>query len=190
MEYFNLFFGELQSMLCDICQKREATIHIKGIIGKLQKTLNLCAECAAEHEKTAGIHFGAFNLAEMLFHFNPAEAEEKPRAEAPGPVCPTCGWTGEKLRKSGGKLGCADCYRTFADVLKPLLKQIQMGERHLGKRPGAPAAGNTAALLAEMTRCRTQMAAMIRIENYEEAAAIRDRIRALQSELDRERNHE
>ncbi|MBQ4106275.1 MAG: UvrB/UvrC motif-containing protein [Lentisphaeria bacterium] len=175
-------------MLCDICQKREATIHIKGIIGNLQKTLNLCAECAAEQEKTAGINFGSLNLAEMLMHLNPSAA--KPHPAAPEPVCPHCGWSGEKLRKSGGKLGCADCYRTFAELLAPLLKQVQQGDHHVGKHPGVPTAGHAAALLAEIARCRSQMDAMIRAENYEEAAALRDRIRELQSELDREQHHE
>ena len=73
-------------MLCDICKKNPATIHIKGVIGDDQKTLNLCSSCAAEHEKTSGINFGAFNLAEMLYNLEKlATARPEPAVPPPGP---------------------------------------------------------------------------------------------------------
>ena len=110
-------------MLCDICKKNEATIHIKEVHDGKISASNLCADCAAEKEKKGELGALGFNLAEVLF--NLGKIAEKsissttpPTAEkGPEKTCPACGWTLEKLRHAGGRLGCPTCYQTFEPLI-------------------------------------------------------------------------
>ena len=48
--------------------------------------------------------------------------------------CPRCGFTQADFKKSG-RLGCPECYKTFAEGLEGLLKTMHKGTRHVGKVP-------------------------------------------------------
>ena len=52
-------------MLCQICHKNTATIHIKEFINGQQKSLNICAECAAVNSQDNDL-FSGFNIAELF----------------------------------------------------------------------------------------------------------------------------
>ncbi len=172
-------------MLCDICKKNEATIHYKEFVGGKQKSLNVCAECAREHEKSAGLNFGSFNLAEMLYNLGklaengPASAE--PETPMPDLKCPRCGRTVAMLKKSGGRMGCPVCYAAFAPIMEDVLGHVQRGRVHVGKRPGCRrTADGGAAAAARVIRLKQELAELVKAENYERAAQIRDVIRELE----------
>ena len=183
-------------MLCDICHKNEATIHIKEIIGGAKKTLNMCSQCAGSHNAEAQLPMGAFNLAEMLYNLSktPSGAAmtsvHAGNGAASGPVCPNCGWTLDKLKENGGKLGCAECYHTFGALIAEALPKVHRGTVHLGKRApqaaaAATASGTTdsrAASSAALQELRTELQQAIDLENYEQAAIIRDKIREIELE--------
>ena len=38
-------------MLCDICKKKEAVIHIQEISAAGKKIINLCNDCAEKHQQ-------------------------------------------------------------------------------------------------------------------------------------------
>ena len=145
-------------MLCDICKKNEATIHIKEIHNGQSHTSNLCESCAAEQEKKGEFCTLGFNLAEMLHNLgkltadtvsasgNASETEEND----PEIVCPGCGWTLEKIKRSGGRLGCPECYRAFGEMIADALSGVQRGTVHLGKRPPRATGDGRAALEAEL----------------------------------------
>ena len=172
-------------MLCDICKKNEATIHYKEIVGGQQKSLNICAECAQKHEKETGLNFGAFNLAEMLCNLGKLAAgepqEEKSAPPAKELACPHCGRTVKELKESGGRLGCADCYRSFAPILDGVFSRVQRGKVHVGKRPSRKrGAGGAAATAAHLAALKKELAELVKVENYEKAAQVRDAIRELE----------
>ncbi len=180
-------------MLCEICHNNEATIHIKEIVGGEKKSLNLCSKCAAEHDKTSGIKFGAFNLAEMLFSLgklgNIAAATVMPQGKS-AQVCPVCGWTLQKIRDSGGRLGCARCYESFPALIHETLANVHRGHMHVGKRLHDRSADvdGVAQLHSELACRRLELAELIKCENYEQAAKVRDRIREIESRLNIKRN--
>src|SRR5574344_79489 len=178
------FRGDLL-MLCDICKKNEATIHIKEIHDGEVHTANLCAACAAQKEKSGELGAFGFNLAEVLFSLGKSienaqsgdgAAEISDAVPAGETVCPHCGWTLAKLRESGGRLGCPDCYRAFAPMIDDALGSIQRGTVHLGKRPRNAASGSVAALNFELEKQQRELAELIKREEYESAAVCRDRI--------------
>lgn len=181
-------------MLCCVCHKNEATVHINEITNGKVTHLDLCGECAAKKE--AGGTFGAlgFNLAGLLFNLEKI-AEEKsaeagvskpetadPEAPAAALHCPVCGWTLDKVRKTGGRLGCPACYRTFQKIIDEALSRIQRGGVHLGKRPSGKAE-NLTSLHLQLESARQELLELVKKEEYEAAALCRDRITALKEQL-------
>jgi len=90
-------------------------------------------------------------------------------------TCATCGWTAALLRSSG-RLGCPDCAQAFRREIMSALKRSGGHGPYEGKvprrnLPGACDVPSHATLSAALEQA-------IRSENFEEAAALRDRIRA------------
>ena len=98
-------------------------------------------------------------------------------------TCPQCGRTVKDLHDSGGRLGCAACYKSFAPLLEDVLNRVQRGRVHVGKRPGVKrrnTAGNAAVTAAKLAALREELARLVKVENYEKAAQVRDAIRELE----------
>jgi len=180
-------------MLCQKCHKNEATIHVQKIEDGKVKSLHLCESCAAQHSVDAADLQG-FNLAEVLFDIagkvakeinsGSEEEESEPVAE---PVCPHCGWSLEKFRKTG-YLGCPECYRAFEQPISGMLKNIHRGDHHTGKIPISAGADQkhgheTALLKREIEQLRKEQEEKIRREEYEDAAVLRDRIQDLEKRI-------
>jgi protein arginine kinase activator len=167
-------------MKCDICSK-PATVHLTEIINDQMTELHLCEDCA--NKKGAQVE-SQFGLAEMLTGLADVD---KPRDPEPHSalVCANCGMSYDDFRKVG-RLGCSECYDTFRVSLKSLLKRIHGAPMHLGKSPGAKEKRvNTAARLAEL---KHKLEDAVKREAFEEAAALRDRIHALELELKKKKS--
>ncbi|MBO4796250.1 MAG: UvrB/UvrC motif-containing protein [Verrucomicrobia bacterium] len=123
-------------MLCQICKKAEATVHLTQVVGGKIRKLDLCAACA---EKCGVDDPAGFSMLEILKKFSHAISSDK---EEPQPkkkqteelVCPECGYTSQDLSKTG-KLGCPFCYKTFVENLENALKHMHRGTQHIGKTP-------------------------------------------------------
>ena len=182
-------------MLCDNCQKNEATIHIKRIVDGKIRAIHLCAECARAQEEQGNIGALGFNLAEVLFNIAGLRDVVPPEPQASDETddnsgldttfcCPDCGWTMEKLRQSNGKLGCPECYRSFAVVIHDAFSRMQRGKIHMGKKPGDTRPFQTrAALQIEIAHCKKELTELVRKEEYERAAVCRDRLNELSFQL-------
>ena len=90
----------------------------------------------------------------------------------------------EKLQKSNGKLGCPECYKSFAVIIHDAFSRIQRGKLHLGKKPGDTKPFNSiAAIQLEIARCKKEMAKLVEREEFERAAVCRDRLNDLSMQL-------
>jgi len=156
---------------CERCGKHPASVHVRRISGGTEERFHVCPACAKE--------MGADPLAEsggMLS--DPLSVLFKSMAETreSGAVCPGCGLRYSRFRETG-RLGCARCYETFAEELKPLLRRIHGGVEHVGKSPT-----RKGALYEEASRIKRLTAELERAvvsEDYEQAAEIRDRLKEL-----------
>ena len=175
-------------MLCDNCKKNEATVHIKEFHNGKCESHHLCAECAGKKEQQGEFGTLGFKLSEILF--NTAEAiskksgEEKISEKEDVTVCPVCQWDTGKIRESGGRIGCPECYKVFAPVLAEALTKIQRGTVHLGKHPAQKDGNDYGRLRQELIRLQTQLAELVAAEEYEKAAVCRDRIIAVKQQLE------
>jgi len=97
--------------------------------------------------------------------------------------CKDCGMSFEEFQKTG-KLGCPNCYDVFSDKLKPLIKRLHGGIKHIGKKPSVhfesvPLESEKAS--SELDRLKDMLAKAIQNEEYEKAAELRDKIKELES---------
>jgi len=104
--------------------------------------------------------------------------EESPLEPNPSP-CGECGIKFVEFRNSG-RLGCPHDYDAFKDDLLPLLESVHGDTRHAGKAPRRLPRAKGAQL--ELSQLRRKLQQLITDEKYEDAAALRDRIRQLEEE--------
>ena len=160
-------------MLCDVCGKNSATVHLTEIIDDKMTELHLCEECAQKKGAQMEQHFG---LAELLAGL----ADFGKQAQVAGEVglkCPGCGMSYKDFKRIG-RLGCGDCYNTFKESLLPLLKRIHGSTEHLGKKSLKAIKSPREKTGIEDLKEKLQKA--IQEESFEEAARLRDKIRELE----------
>ncbi|MCM8761344.1 MAG: UvrB/UvrC motif-containing protein [Candidatus Omnitrophica bacterium] len=160
-------------MLCDICGKNEATVHLTEIINDKVTKLHICESCAKEKGAEMEEHFG---LSDLLAGLTDLGTGVEPELVTTA-KCPSCGFTYDDFKKMG-RLGCSECYEAFRKYLEPLLKRIHGANRHVGKVPIS--AGKTIKDTQTLQTLKMQLEKAIQSEEFEEAARLRDKIRELE----------
>lgn len=162
-------------MLCDICHKAGASVHLTEIIDNQITELHLCEECARQKGTQMEQHFGLADLLAGLTDLGQQfEVGDKKEAK-----CPNCGLTYQDFRRIG-RLGCSECYRAFKAGLGVLLKRIHGSTVHLGRGP-TKVKPEVARKKTQEEILRDKLEKAIGAEEFEEAAGLRDKIRALQT---------
>lgn len=163
-------------MLCNICGKNQATVHVTEIVNNQTTEMHLCEGCAKEKSVQMEQHFGLSDLlagiADLGTPFG-AKAQDGAKLK-----CSNCGMTYEDFKKIG-RLGCSVCYGAFRKNLVPLLKRIHGSTQHIGAAPTKSVKEVKRKSEAEELREKLQQA--IQREEFEEAAKLRDRLRELEN---------
>ncbi|HUA67972.1 MAG TPA: UvrB/UvrC motif-containing protein [Candidatus Saccharimonadales bacterium] len=159
-------------MLCSICKEKPATVHLTQIVGDKMQKLDLCEDCA----KAKGVNDpSGFALADLMLGLG-ASQEIEQAAGGMELKCARCGFSQADFKKSG-RLGCPECYKTFAEALEGLLKTMHKGTRHEGKVPEALRV--TREQSDRLKLLQKKLAKAIEHENFEEAAQLRDEIKQI-----------
>ncbi|MBL7151761.1 MAG: UvrB/UvrC motif-containing protein [Candidatus Omnitrophica bacterium] len=160
-------------MLCDICHKNPATVHLTEIVDNQMTELHLCEECAQAKSAQMEQQFGLSDLLAGMAEFS------KPQKEAQdlNAKCSNCGLTYTDFRKIG-RLGCGECYTSFRKYLAPLLKRIHGSNQHLGKSPLK--ISRVIKKKMDLQELRNRLKTAIETEAFEEAAKIRDKIKEIE----------
>jgi len=172
-------------MLCQECGKRPATLHFTKIVNGEKTEFHFCEACA--REKGEGIPgtpngFSIHSLLSGLMDFEP------PGGVKPGgvgqrmqaPRCEACGLTYAQFSKIG-RFGCSSCYRFFGDRLDPVFKRVHGNTVHVGKIPKRT--GGQIRSKREIEELKRKLQELVAQEEFEKAAATRDRIRELERKL-------
>ena len=172
-------------MKCDMCREREAVVFVHQVANSGKTELRLCARCAKDH----GVHALDGNIAESLGKLLaalPAKGNGgKPTVPSSAAACSRCGISLGDIKKRR-TAGCPKCWEHFPE-------QLLEGGAGLIKGPSADVAGRrhkgrlsiraerAAAAERERTLLSVQLEAAVSAEAYEEAAALRDALRRLDS---------
>ncbi|MCD4699988.1 MAG: UvrB/UvrC motif-containing protein [Phycisphaerae bacterium] len=162
---------------CEKCQ-REATVHLTEIINGQKIERHLCQECAGTEGITIKAQMPISKIIEELMLQSSAEKEFSDLR------CDVCGISFLEFRRDG-LLGCPHDYEVFEHVLVGLLERSHQGRScHVGKIPAN--AAESERVQNELLRLRGSLAEAVGREDYEEAAALRDRVRQLSDRLHEE----
>jgi protein arginine kinase activator len=171
--------NRFEPMMCDVCQTETASVFLTQIVdGNMQK-VNLCDGCSKEKGVTDPTGFA---LADLLLGMGAAQAVERSSATA-AQRCANCGFTEAELKKTG-RLGCSACYKTFAEPLGGILRGMHKGIKHTGKVPER--LEKKLALENQIRGLTSDLRRAVVEEQYETAAALRDKIRILEAEREKD----
>ncbi len=156
---------------------------------------------------------GEFPLGKLLSGLLGLEENEEETDERSRVVCPTCGTSFDDFVQNS-RFGCPDCYGVFDLFISDKIKQLQGSESHRGKIPKIMAGKEKAAAgsrkeevpqdvfqeagekasggenadrpdwYKEVADLEKQLKEALKTEDYEAAAACRDKIRALKAGKD------
>jgi protein arginine kinase activator len=176
-------------MNCDFCHKNEATIHLIKIQGASVEKINICKECAKDfsffseedfYNDLARILYKFFHIGTNEYHSGRDKKILRSISYGRNRKCSFCGIDLKTIKKIG-RVGCSNCYSEFKDVLFPIIRSIQGSLENKGKIPV-----NTSRkikLEKNIRDLRHRLKNEIMIENFEEAAKIRDRIKKLEKNI-------
>jgi protein arginine kinase activator len=123
---------------CDQCHEREAVVHLTTIADDKKVELHLCERCAAEKGVETSASLGKVPVGSFVAALGKgSELGLALPGIATAGACPVCGASLNDFRETG-RLGCAQCYRTFEAPLRDLLRRLHGSSRHLGERYAAP----------------------------------------------------
>ncbi len=187
-------------MLCENCGKREANVRYTENINGRRRELNLCEECSqklgvGQMDFSMPIDFSSFLggfMDELTTpSFMPMINTLKQNK------CNNCGSTFDDIMNTG-MLGCQDCYNTFDDELDSIIKKLQGSNRHVGrigkiidkkidekegkesKKTDLKNETNNKTKEDKKILLKRDLEQAIKEERYEDAAKIRDEIKALE----------
>lgn len=177
-------------MLCEKCKKIEANTTITKNINGHVTVAHLCTECAAKQGLGAvGSVFGSM-LGGIFTDVVGVSSITK---------CKVCGCSLVEFTRTG-KAGCPNCYTEFYPQLLPTLQKIHGKVGHVGKvgtvdgtdniketaleaepeRDQNPAAEAEMTKENQITNLKTQLSKAIEAQEFEQAAILRDQIKALE----------
>jgi protein arginine kinase activator len=157
-------------MLCDSCGKEPAKIHYKEVKDDETTEFHLCEKCAGEKGIQISPPKESFSMSNILAGMADEVGSDMTRCEA-------CGLAYKEFRESG-RLGCSDCYSTFKEQLKPLLRRIHGSNIHTGKSPRS--SQGVFEKRREIENLKVELRRAVESEEFEKAADIRDKIKDLE----------
>lgn len=152
-------------MRCERCHNNQARLTVTLNTKDGPRQAHLCPTCA---------------LSLPVFY---APAKPSVRADT---TCSVCGLSLSEFA-AGGKFGCSHCYETFALDLHDVLTRVQGTDHHIRPQASSESAAETeqSPVETEVTATRPELDALkrslreaIEAEDYLQAAALRDEIRA------------
>lgn len=156
---------------CGECKKVITVVYTEIVGGTITRT-SMCADCPELQRRLYGV-----SSAEHIYNQTGHDASLG---------CGNCGTTLEEVKR-GHRLGCMECYEVFNDLLvSELLAANRISPRvlgtkksmpiHMGRAPGESLAINPSSRLLALNEALRET---LNREDYEQAAWLRDQIRAL-----------
>jgi protein arginine kinase activator len=168
-------------MLCEICKKNPATVHLTEISQGVKKELHMCDECA---KQKGLVHKVSISVPDMISKMiEPMLGKTAKEMETL--KCARCGMSFSEFR-SKSRFGCANDYEVFKKGIIPLLEKIHGSAQHIGKVPVTSA--SRLKVESELIMLKRELDHVIKAEDFEKAAQIRDKIKELEAELQKKQD--
>ena len=167
-------------MLCQICNKNIATVHFTQIVNGSKVDMYLCERCANQKnqivfESPISVHDFLMNIIghnQLTANYLEHKVHDI--------RCNVCGTSYEDFKKTG-KLGCRNCYSVLEERLYPIIRRLHGNATHKGKVPVKN--DEEINYYKRIEELKEELSRAIQLEEYEQAAKLRDIIRDLESKL-------
>jgi len=149
--------------------------------GQTVEEADLCERCAAEYGEVppaAGGADGPLSIPQLLAGLMAGLGGAPAADPAAADRCPQCGYTYGEFARTG-LLGCPGCYAAFADRLEAPIRRLHGASSHEGKVPLRSGVSLRRQRAVEELRRALQQA--VERQEFERAAELRDRLRALRA---------
>lgn len=163
-------------MLCQRCQTNLATVRYAEVVDGHVTEQHLCPGCVAAIEQ--GVSSG-FELASVTPKRAPI-ARVAGEAERNQQACGVCGMPLTSIL-TNQRVGCPSCYTNFKSQIEPLIQQHHRVGVHKGKAAKAVTVRDR--LRSDIFAKKALLRSIVKAENYEEAARLRDEIKRLETGL-------
>jgi len=176
-------------MICDFCKKNIAIVHLLRVQNDNVEKVNICSECARDFSFFSEDDFykDLSNILSKIFQSDQGSVYNGKVHQSLGNIevkknksCPFCR-TDLKAIKKSGKMGCPHCYNEFRSVILPIIKAIHQDVEYRGKIPEY--IPRKIKLEKSISDLRNRLNREIFVENFEEAARIRDEIKQLEKNI-------
>ena len=187
-------------MLCQKCNKNEASVKYTEIINGEKKEMMLCEECSHE----LGLDNINFNMPiDFSSFFGGLLEDEDYNSPEFMPLfqkvkelkCDNCNMTYDEFINQG-KFGCPECYDVFSSKIDAILKRIHGSSEYLGRKAlnnksnkqnkhvgvaplGDPQNEKAKTKDGKLEKLQKDLKKAIAEERYEDAAKIRDSIKKI-----------
>ncbi len=166
-------------MICDVCNERESVISYTKFDGENVEEVHLCEKCAEEKLKSdfsryMNIGINLDDFLKNIFQFASQITQDNEDY-----FCENCGMSFSEYRQSG-IVGCSNCYDTFRNEIKNYFKSINKVPKHIGNIPQN--ANKNLKNKREISQLESELEILISLEEYENAAIVRDKIKLLKEE--------
>ncbi|MEI0540058.1 excinuclease ABC subunit B [Brachyspira pulli] len=169
-------------MKCDICGKEKAVLHIQEIIGSERHQINICKDCENNGniiEKCIELEFNNIDAVFPNYRSLPSKKRKKKIPDT-NKVCKVCGYSLADFLKTS-IVSCPKCYEHFRTDLGKVIKKIHRENKHIGKISNKNRSYRD--IEVQIEKYKEEIELLKKIEKYEEAALIRDKLEILHKDL-------
>jgi len=169
-------------MMCQDCRKREASVHLTQIVNNEKTSLSLCRECALARGFHSPLDNMPFPLAEILSGMAKSISPAAQSDPADNLVCQKCGLSFEEFARQG-RFGCGDCYSAFRPRLEMIMRKVHGASLHRGRNPQSQnlTSHPEPIPVKEEERLEIELKKAIENEDFERAAELRDKLKAVRA---------
>jgi len=163
----------INNMTCDFCKKNVATVHLIRVQNDSVEKVNICSECARDFSFFSEDDFykDLSNILSKIFQSDQESIYDSRTSQSLASI---------DIKKKQ-VMGCPHCYGEFRSILLPIIKAIHRDTQYRGKIPEA--VPRKVKLEKSISDLRKRLKREIFIENFEEAARIRDKIKQLEKNI-------
>lgn len=178
-------------MRCDFCDSENASISLIKIIDNRIEKINVCTKCIKKLTLSTTEDF-VEDVADMLSKIFEVDISSKDDLDSKffklvsrldkigDQKCSSCDIKLSTVKKLG-RMGCSRCYKSFREGLIPLLEAIHGSSEYKGRLPQKIDEGLK--LKREIEELKYKLREEIFVENFEEAAKLKDTIDRLERRL-------
>ena len=158
-------------MNCDFCGSSDPEINIRQVTGGKKNNIHICRKCANDRGLIRNNESIEFSLSKLVNYYLGNENKKEAL------VCEKCGTALSDIKRTK-KIGCEDCAIEFRRYIYRVLNQGRQPGKKAVYRGKIPARMKIVKdVFIDLEMLKTQLENAVYNEEYEKAAAIRDKIK-------------